>query len=459
MQAVLAIARLTFKSAVRYRLVPFLAVLLLGAVFLLPAVIKHDGTARGLTQITLTYTLGLITAVLGMTTLWMACGTLARDIEECQMQVVAVKPVSRGAIWLGKWIGLLLLNALLLGASTAVVYGQLLWRARTLPPEQQAVLRNEVFVARGSFKEIPPDLRPIVDQVLQERLKKESVASMDRGEVRRIVEEQVKADVQVVPPRITRIWRIDLSSVRASLRDEPLHLRIKFFASQKSESGTYDGLWQVGPPESPNRPYLPVKHAAETFHEFEIPANLFDDQGLLTVEFTNLSETALLFNFEDGLEVLYREGGFALNYLRGVLILLCWLGLLAALGLAAASFLSFPVAAFVALALLVVTFSTGTMSQVIEQGTVRAVDPNTGQVAQSNLFDAASVAFFKALLWIVNLARGFSPVDSLSTGRSITWGQLSQAVLQILVVMSGLLAAFGIWTFSRRELATAQSKV
>ena len=78
MQALLAIARLTLKAAFRFRLVPILAVLLLGTVLALPAVIKHDGTARGLTQIVLTYTLGMTTALLGLSTLWLGCGTLAR---------------------------------------------------------------------------------------------------------------------------------------------------------------------------------------------------------------------------------------------------------------------------------------------------------------------------------------------------------------------------------------------
>ena len=52
--------------------------------------------------------------MLGLSTLWLACGTLARDIEECQMQVVATKPIARWQIWLGKWLGIMSLNAALL---------------------------------------------------------------------------------------------------------------------------------------------------------------------------------------------------------------------------------------------------------------------------------------------------------------------------------------------------------
>ena len=53
--------------------------------------------------------------------------------------------------------------------------------------------------------------------------------------------------------------------------------------------------------------------APDTFHEFEIPPNLFDDKGVLTIVFANPNNTALLFPLEDGMEVLYRQGGFALR--------------------------------------------------------------------------------------------------------------------------------------------------
>src|SRR5204863_1319339 len=152
MQQLIAIAWLTWKAAFRFRLFIVLSVLLLGSVIGLPLLIKDDGTARWFTQILLTYTLSTISALLGLSTLWLACGTLARDIEDCQIQMVAVKPIARWQIWLGKWLGLLSLNAALLAISGAGVYGLLQYRATKLPADQKAILRNEVLVARGSAK-------------------------------------------------------------------------------------------------------------------------------------------------------------------------------------------------------------------------------------------------------------------------------------------------------------------
>src|SRR3989442_14095455 len=172
MQRLFAIAWLTWKAAFRFRLFLVLSALLLAAVVGLPLLIKDDGTARGFTQILLTYTLSTITALLGLSTLWLACGTLARDIEECQVQMVAVKPIARWQIWLGKWLGILSLNAALLALSGASVYSLLLWRATRLPQDQQAILRKEVLVARGSAKQksFDREIEAETQRQLRERL-------------------------------------------------------------------------------------------------------------------------------------------------------------------------------------------------------------------------------------------------------------------------------------------------
>src|SRR5271156_2968575 len=140
MQALLAITTLTWKAAFRYRLFWVITALLLVAVVGLPMLIKDDGTAEGFAQILITYTLGAVTGLLGLSTLWLACGTLARDVEECQIQMVAVKPIARWQIWLGKWLGLVSLNAALLAVAGACLFGVLEFRARRLPAPVQAPL-------------------------------------------------------------------------------------------------------------------------------------------------------------------------------------------------------------------------------------------------------------------------------------------------------------------------------
>jgi hypothetical protein len=459
MQRILAIAWLTWKAALRFKLFLVIAVLLILAVVGLPLVIQDDGTAQGFTQIILTYTLSAITALLGISTLWLACGTLARDIEECQMQVVATKPIARWQIWLGKWLGIVSLNAALLAISGTCVFGLLQWRATKLPAAEQEKLREQVLVARGSAKEkdFSADIDAEAKQILLERLKSSPVTTADLPEVQKQIREQVKASYQVVQPAYTRAWQIDLGFAKNFLKDKPLQLRVKFNAAQKTASGTYLALWQVGVPETPKlwQTETPMSLASDTFHEFAIPPNLLDTNGVLTVLFVNPNETALLFPLEDGMEVLYPEGGFALNFVRGLAIIFCWMALLAALGLAAASFLSFPVAAFFSLAMLVVILSSGTLADAVESGTVVGGNEETGVMGHSAA-DTVLIPMFKGILAVTRLIENFSPIDALSTGRAITWSELGLAVCQIVLLLGGLIALAGIVLFHRRELATAQ---
>ena len=461
MQRLFAIAGLTWKAAFRFRLFLVIAVLLLASVVALPLLIKDDGTARGFTQILLTYTLSTITALLGLSTLWLSCGTLARDIEECQMQVVAVKPIARWQIWLGKWLGIMSLNAALLALSGASVYCLLQWRATRLPADQQKILREEVLVARGSARENTAernrDIQAEADRILRERLRKTPVSRADLTEVRKQILEQVKATYQVVPPGYIRTWDIPVGATKQFAADQPLYVRIKFNAAQNSASGTFDALWMVGAPRQDRPPVRlpPMSLAPDTFHEFQVPAGLVDENGVLSLAFLNPNDTALLFPLDEGMEVLYREGGFGLNFARGLGIIFCWMALLAALGLASASFLSFPVAAFLSLGVLTMALSSGTLANAVSDGTLMSANEETG-ISGRSILDSIAIPTFRAVLKVINLAKDFSPVDALSTGRSITWGQLGLAFSQIVLLLGGILGLGGIIIFSRRELATAQ---
>ena len=252
MQRIFAIIWLTWKAAFRFRLFLVITALLLLAVVGLPLLIKDDGTARGFTQILLTYTLGSITALLGLSTLWLACGTLARDIEECQIQMLAVKPISRWQIWLGKWLGLVTLNVALLAVAGGSVYGLLLWRATKLPAEQQQKLRSEILVARGSAKEnsYEAEIEAETSRLLAVQVKKAELSSADVLELARQIREQLKAGLQIVPAGAMRLWQFDLSAVKEQLQGRPLQLRVKFNAAGRPLGGTFMAMWLLGDPES-----------------------------------------------------------------------------------------------------------------------------------------------------------------------------------------------------------------
>ena len=458
MRRTLAITLLTLRAAVRYRVVLVLSLLLLAGVVVLPLIIKDDGTARGFTQIILTYTLTLTTGLLGFCTLWLSCGLLAREIEEAQMQMVVVKPIARWQIWLGKWLGIMVLNAALLALAGAAIYALMQWRAQKLPEEARAALRNEVFVARKGAREPASDTpyeaeaRAALRAVLERGLPEEDI---DRRVLQQMIVEQAKSRYQVVPPNAYRMWSIPLADPE-ELRDTRMYIRFRFDPPIPDIGMTFPLSFRFGDVNTHARYATNMTLGGESFTEFEIPPNLYDAEGVMHIQVLNGGDEPIIFPLGEGMEVLYRTGGFALNFARGLGVIFCWLALLAALGLASASFLSFPVASFCTLAVLVTVMSSGTLEQIVEEGGIMAVDPNTGFASQKNFLNMVTVPLAKGLLWMFSLARGFSPIDYLSSGRAITWGELLAAFFQICVLLSGFLAAIGIAIFTRRELATAQ---
>ncbi|MGV3755470.1 MAG: ABC transporter permease subunit [Verrucomicrobiota bacterium] len=428
---------------------------LLLTVVVLPLIIKDDGTARGLTQILLTYTMGISVSLLGFSTLWLACGVLARDIEDCTIQTLAVKPIARWEIWIGKWLGVIALNAILLSFIGVAVYTSVLYRAAKLPDEQKIVLRDQILVGRGSVKAPVPDLKADIEKTLQERLKEPSIAAMDPVFVRQQVEEMVKGREQYVPPLMGKRWDLDFGPLKNLVADRQMQIRVKFNKGVLTQITSFPVMFQVGPPGDPRMIRIETALADDSYHEIPVGTNLLDAEGKLNVEFYNMGPVPLMVPLEDGVEVLYYESGFGVNFCRGLVIVFLWLALLAALGLAAASYMSFPVAAFFSLAMLVVALSSGVMENVVRDGTVTGVNHETGK-AVGSLVDLIIVPMFRVMLKLINLIKEFSPIDSLSSGRSVSWWTLFRAVGQIGVLVTGLMGLIGIGLFYRRELASVQ---
>jgi hypothetical protein len=94
---------------------------------------------------------------------------------------------------------------------------------------------------------------------------------------------------------------------------------------------------------------------------------------------------------------------------------------------------------------------------VVTEGGIAGVNANTGMIDEPGVLNRAAVKVFGGLLAVINLVQDFSPVESLSTGRSVTWGEVGRAGLQVVLLMGGLFGVVGVVLFTRRELAAAQS--
>ena len=458
MRRVLAIARLTVRAAIRFRVFAVLMIALALIAVVLPLTVKTDGTLRGYVQILLHYALGLISVVLSLATIWIAAGSMSRDIDERQIHLVATKPVARWQIWLGKWIGVVWLNGALLLFACGMVYALLAWNSRPgrWPEEELAPLRSEVLTARRVVRPDMPDLETIVDQAIRERRAAGDLPSdIPPAQVRDQMRAFVLGMLQAVGPREGIAWRF--SGLSRGAEDATFQLSYEFILSEPTPSGTVMGLWAIGSRMRPERLEIVESATQNAVHSISFSGALIEPDGTLDVEYYNVEDypTTVVFPVGDGVRILAPAGSFAANYARSVLLLWMRLALLSALALACASVASFPVAAFASLTLFLVALSSGFLRAIAGQDVIFG-GGHHGEAADPTFVDALFRVVLNAVVFVSANLQGYNPIGHLAIGRVVGWDWVARGFLVMLLLHGGILAAAGIWAFQRRELATAR---
>lgn len=447
---IVAIASISLRSAVKSRLFVTLAVALLFAVLGLPLAIKGDGTAVGQVRILLCYTLVLAAFILGAATLWAACSSVSEDIENKQIRLVAVKPVSRAQIWLGKWLGLLALNAALVSFVGLVVYAQLFRQMRVTAQDDEARHRitEEVLTPRQI---VLPRLEPL-EQEIDRRLEASGWPPAHQPRRREDLRMQIQAERSAIEAGTTREWIFDLPAERDG--DRSARLRFRGFSAAWGNSPV-SGTWSVGTIAAPDR------HTSRMADLREGPAGFCfdlaaDERGPLVVHFANddaPESGTFILDPESGLQLLLAAGSFEMNLLRAMTLLFGYMALLAALGVTAGTLFSFPVATFTATGLIAISltahyFAVSDSSQ-----------PPPGQHESSEdgplalVLRQATEQLSKGVGKAVSPLMQYEPFEELADGTLISWSRTGRAVLVLIVLYPGVLCLAGSWALARRELA------
>ena len=95
MRAFLSIVKLTFRHAVRSHIFQLLLGVLLLCIALIPTTVINSSAADFLRS-SIFYSLWIVSAVLGLSTIWLGCYIMTCDIDSYQLHMVVSKPVSEG---------------------------------------------------------------------------------------------------------------------------------------------------------------------------------------------------------------------------------------------------------------------------------------------------------------------------------------------------------------------------
>ncbi|MFH1616092.1 MAG: hypothetical protein ABIG61_13530 [Planctomycetota bacterium] len=428
------------------------AVLLSIALPIMGITITGDSTLKGKLQTFVSYSMSLTSLLLCLLTIVVSTYSLTSDITQKQIFTVVTKPVRRYQLLLGKLLGVVLLDTALLVTFTVIIYCFTIGirKLTDVPADQIIQADNEFFTARASL--VPP-VMDVTAEAMEEYHKLQRAGQLPENMTRMQVLSYLKMHKQLekraAAPGTEIAWQFD--NIKPLGPDDMLFVRFKYDVSVTPIDKSVYSRWYIGDDRQIRlglaRSKAPLyqfdrKDLIKAFHEIVVPGDAVSPDGYLAVVFQNIPQmnnTVVVFPFEDGLEILYKADSFTANYIRAVLLILVRLIFLAALGIFAATWLSFPVAVLICLVVFLIAVMSGFITDSF----------TFMNITWNNVFDFT----VRPLIAFLPKFNQSNPSEYLVPGRLITWSALSRIVAVMIAVKSLILFLVGIVFFSFREIA------
>jgi len=451
------VSLLAVRASLRTRVFAAMLALLAVCVLALPGAVKGDGTPAGELYILLAYTLGFAFGILCLATLWSACALFAAEIDSARMQLSSVKPVRASEFWLGKWLALLLLNAVLLLAVYAGVYAQVQWKMRANGWDA-AERPSSRRVARPILPTPKEEARQAYAQMLAQKALPEGVSEKT---ALRVLESKAREKYDVISPGAQAGWRFRLA--RPVGVGEAVTVRMKF-DTEYSTREQVKGVCRLRCLQAPEQMVeIPLDDFTLNEIEFAVDTRAFlgegpaggprrtaaGPKGLRDFELTfhhtgdPKRASALMLRFRQDVVLLTSGGAFEGNLLRSACVHWGVLALLAAFGLSLSACFSLPVAAFAATVLLALTMVGNSVVRVVSEEDEKDWRNRIGIWVSRGVSEATSHAMQA------------EPLTALTRGERIDLGVLGASVAWNVLLVPLLLAGAGCWVLRRRELADA----
>lgn len=356
LRRVTAVAWQSLRTAIRGRFAASLAALLALVMLALPVLVPGDGTPEGSRRILLAWAPGLATILLGAASLWAGCGALATEIEEGTWNGLATTPAARLELWLGKWLGLVAIDAALLAGALGLAAAQA--RLRGVPAE---ALRPYAVVApdETAFREQAHDAAA--------RMIAAGVAG-DRGAATNVeaLAAVLLSDLHATPVALSAgesfRWRFAVNGDRGLRPGEAARVSLEVvspFGTAAQMTGRLAAYAET--PESGGDATLDAKPLAvriivpDDDHtvRLDLPTDALAGLHAVRVELNHTGAAdapAALVDVPRGVRLLLPRDSLAGNLLRVWAVQLSLLALLAAIGTATGAMFTRPVAVFVATA-------------------------------------------------------------------------------------------------------------
>jgi len=454
MRALGSIYRLTLRSIFRERVALSMLVLLGLVLFLLPRGLQTDGTIEGALRMHIRYSLGFTSVLVAGMCLWISCASIASDLTSKRLHMVLTKPVSRTAVWWGKWLAVMtLIGGLCLfcgGVTWLRIQGML--RAADLDPATfERVLRQQVTARKPIDAEVE-DLMPQAEEMLERQREIGLPPELTEEQVLRNILQFLTFDRHAASAGESILWEFPVR--RRLVAGELLQIFYEFDGSSIGLSEV-PGRWILQTEDQDPLFSRGITQTPQGDHVLEL--DITEEMAAadrLWLRFENLSEEGdrVFFKPDRGVRLFLKGGGFTPNLFRAVLLILGLLGILAALGVSTGSFFSLPVACYVTSMLLVLQAFSGVVEEVLEEG---PGNDDPGRSALVRGVDRVRFAVYRGVDAVLSPLQVEDPLGRVARGVRISpaevLGSYGLRFIPIVLVIS----VAGVTLFNRREIGGA----
>jgi hypothetical protein len=465
-----AIARNTLDEALRGKVGLVFIIVLLFLLAGIPLRLDDGSALRYRVQTFLSQGTGITFGILGLFTVLFAAASVTFEQRDRIIWQTMTKPVSAWQYLLGKWLGISALNAVMLGVCCSGVFlftdylrgRPALEEVRafvprspsTLMTEDRMILETQVLAANRKVQADGPRLdQAQFERSVEARLEAQQAANpgfkptqKDRLAARRKFYEELMQAYRTIEPGQYEYYRFG-GLEHARRLNTLLTLRYKIQAGGNEP----DQIYRVGFIFMGMEP-LVRESGLNQMQTLTLPSTLIDARGNLDVMITNgdpFTQTPNPLSFTlppDGLSLSYPAASFQGNFLRVTGVLWVKLAFLAMVGLAAGTFLSFPVAALVAIGVFVIAEGTPFLARSLENYS------SFTQEGEVIYFNVVIETIASGVAWVFRTYGNLRPVERLVQGELLEWGMVGRAVGVLSAWTAGLYAA-GVAILRRRELA------
>jgi hypothetical protein len=451
-----AVARQTLAEAIRMKLAVFFLVLLV-LCFWAATRTQGDGTVSGRIQSFLTYSVTSVGVLLAVLSIFLS-RSLSDELVHRQILTLLSKPLPRWQFLVGKWLGIVLLDAGLMAVTGLGIYlVTTLYLARLTPLNEYDAgrLRHEVLTARHASPFVLPDFTRDVNLLYNRNLEEgvyDGIDDLDPAVQKAKLRKYVEGRWRSVPVGEVRDFRF--VNVLCDRRAESaIQIRYKAQANRYPPDEILRTQWVAGDQaKNTNIAVANRRDVVGRHHTMAFPADTVAPDHTLLVRFINGNpfvdepqfDNHLRFEGGRGVEVLFEVGTFGGNLIRALVMVQCKLMFLSAVALLFVTVFSFPVACLCSFTMYTLAgmraFIQDSLGFLDEEGAV-------------GLFRTAFTVVVKALGYLVPNFSRYDPVEVFADGRNVTLAWVLESILFLALIGTGICLILACLLFYRREVS------